>query len=75
MGKRRKKSKEQLISELLKHKSNEKKVINGYDNRSPIYERNQQKIDNKNKKNKTNIFLTNLSMKLTDDVKYKISSV
>jgi len=75
MGKRRKKSKEQLISELLKHKSSEKKVINGYDNRSPIYERNQQKINNKNKKNKTNIFLTNLSMKLTDDVKYKISSV
>ena len=72
MDKRRQKSQEQVISELLKD-NNDIKGINSYKNFTPIYERNPSKsIDNKNKKNNSNIFLTNLSMRLNDDNKYKI---
>ena len=72
MDKRRQKSQEQVISELLKN-NNDIKGINSYKNFTPIYERNPSKsIDNKNKKNNSNIFLTNLSMRLNDDNKYKI---
>ena len=75
MDKRKKKSQEQVISELLRDNSNNDiKGINGYKNNSVIYERNPKKsINNKNKKNSnTNIFLTNLSLKLSDDNKNKI---
>ena len=75
MDRRRKKSQEQVISELLRDNSNSDiKGITGYKNNSVIYERNPNKtIENKNRKNNnTNIFLTNLSMKLTDDTKNKI---
>jgi len=75
MDRRRKKSQEQVISELLRDNSNsDTKGITGYKNNSVIYERNPNKtIENKNRKNNnTNIFLTNLSMKLTDDTKNKI---
>ena len=72
MDKRRQKSQEQVISELLKDNNNIK-AINSYKSYTPIYERNPSKsIDNKNKKNNSNIFLTNLSMRLNDDNKYKI---
>ena len=72
MDKRRLKSQDQVISELLKDNNNIK-GINSYKNYTPIYERNPSKIiENKNKKNNTNIFLTNLSMRLNDDNKYKI---
>ena len=72
MDKRRQKSQEQVISELLKD-NKDIKGINSYKNFTPIYERNPSKsIDNKNKKNNSNIFLTNLSMRLNDDNKYKI---
>jgi hypothetical protein len=72
MDKRRQKSQEQVISELLKD-NKDIKGINSYKNFTPIYERNPSKsIDNKNKKNNSNIFLTNLSMRLNDDIKYKI---
>ena len=72
MDKRRQKSQEQVISELLKD-NNDIKGINSYKNFTPIYERNPSKsIENKNNKNNTNIFLTNLSMRLNDDNKYKI---
>lgn len=75
MDRRRKKSQEQVISELLRDNNNSDiKGITGYKNNSVIYERNPNKtIENKNRKNNnTNIFLTNLSMKLTDDTKNKI---
>ena len=72
MDKRKQKSQEQVISELLKD-NKDIKGINSYKNFTPIYERNPSKsIDNKNKKNNSNIFLTNLSMRLNDDNKYKI---
>ena len=72
MDKRRLKSQDQVISELLKDNNNIK-GINSYKNYTPIYERNPSKsIENKINKNNTNIFLTNLSMRLNDDNKYKI---
>ena len=67
MGKRRKKSKEQVISELLSNKSNDFKILNeNRMNKSRIEERNIKTIKenlNPNDNKGDNIFLTHLAMK------------
>ena len=69
MGKRRNKSKEQIISELLNNKNIGFKTINTTNLGSTI----MQKTKNNNN-NSGNIFLTNLSMRNLNNYRYKINS-
>ena len=69
MGKRRNKSKEQIISELLNNKNIGFKTINTTNLGSTI----MQKTKNNNN-NSGNIFLTNLSMRNLNNNRYKINS-
>ena len=69
MGKRRNKSKEQIISELLNNKNIGFKTINTTNLGSSI----MQKTKNNNN-NSGNIFLTNLSMRNLNNNRYKINS-
>ena len=69
MGKRRNKSKEQIISELLNNKNIGFKTINTTNIGSTI----MQKTKNNNN-NSGNIFLTNLSMRNLNNNRYKINS-
>ena len=67
MGKRRKKSKEQVISELLNNRTGESKTLN--ENRLNRSQRNERNIkilkENQNKKNNKgdNVFITHLSLR------------
>ena len=67
MGKRRKKSKEQVISELLNNRTGESKTLS--ENRLNRSQRNERNIkilkENKNKKNNKgdNVFITHLSLR------------
>ena len=67
MGKRRKKSKEQVISELLNNRTGESKTLS--ENRLNRSQRNERKIkilkENQNKKNNKgdNVFITHLSLR------------
>lgn len=79
MGKRRKKSKEQVISELLNNKTSEERIMSAKKiNLNHIKERNSksnldtQKQNTNNKDN--NIFLTNLSMRQNDNNRYEIKN-
>ena len=78
MGKRRKKSKEQVINELLYDKTEDEEAINReQENKNTIDDRNLKiRLDKKSKKYKKedNIFLTNLSMRQMDSNKYKINN-
>ena len=69
MGKRRNKSKEQIISELLNNKNIGFKTINTTNLGSTI----MQKTKNNNN-NSGNIFLTNLSMRNLNNNRYKINN-
>ena len=68
MGKRRNKSKEQIISELLNNKNIGFKTINTTNLGSTIMQKT------KNNNNSGNIFLTNLSMRNLNNYRYKINS-
>ena len=68
MGKRRNKSKEQIISELLNNKNIGFKTINTTNLGSTIMQKT------KNNNNSGNIFLTNLSMRNLNNNRYKINS-
>ena len=67
MGKRRKKSKEQVISELLNNRTGESKTLS--ENRLNRSQRNERNVkilkDNQNKKNNKgdNVFITHLSLR------------
>ena len=68
MGKRRNKSKEQIISELLNNKNIGFKTINTTNLGSTIMQKT------KNNNNSGNIFLTNLSMRNLNNNRYKINN-
>ena len=68
MGKRRNKSKEQIISELLNNKNIGFKTINTTNLGSTIMQKT------KNNNNSGNIFLTNLSMRNLNNYRYKINN-
>ena len=75
MGKRRKKSKEQIISELLTEKaSNLKSLDFDLSNKNSYQQRNHKIYGNKNKKSVDGVFLTNLSMRQIGNYNYKVNN-
>ena len=78
MGKRRKKSKEQVISELLNNRTGESKTLS--ENRLNRSQRNERNIkilkENQNKKNNKgdNVFITHLSLRNSYNNTYKMNN-